>query len=417
MPAASALDAISLSLPAYLPPWETFVAAVREGLVTVDRAGPLLLLNYAKRATWERRWDLPAVRAARGLVVHADTGEIVAAPFPKFFNYGEPVAVQSRTDSATGQLVHEPIVPPLPPGLPEVTLKLDGSLGIGFRDPEDGHIRWATRGRFGSPQGAAARALWEARYRDRDARLRADLDRYTLLSEIIHPATRQIVPYDFEDLVLIGVRDRFTGRDLAHSEVRQIGAELGLSVVDRLDGDFAAAQVLVAGLDHRTEGVVCRWELPGCPLCAGGDPTCPLCGGAPPPFVYRCKLKGAEYLRYVRWRMACTPRAVARAWAAREDAAMLPAVPEELRPEVEAVLAQLDGRERAALVTLQALYDRAPGSETDQKAFALWVQTNTARADWPYLFQLRKGLPPELRRAIAEAYSAVLPPDDLLEEG
>src|SRR5438132_13701697 len=105
MPAVSTLDAISLTLPAYLPKWEAFVAAAREGLVTVDRRGPLLLLNYAKRVTWERRWDLPAVRAARGLIVHAETGEVVAAPFPKFFNYGEPVAVRARMDPTTGPTV------------------------------------------------------------------------------------------------------------------------------------------------------------------------------------------------------------------------------------------------------------------------------------------------------------------------
>src|SRR5581483_11229643 len=119
--------------------------------------------------------------------------------------------------------------------------------------------------------------------------------------------------------VLIGARDRSSGRDLAHTEVRALAAELGLRAVERLELDFEAARAHVAALDHRTEGVACRGELAGCPLCAGADPACPVCDGRPAPLVYRCKLKGPEYLRYVRWRMACTPRAVARAWAARED--------------------------------------------------------------------------------------------------
>lgn len=72
----------------------------------------LYILNYTASCAYERAWD-DVTRQCRGLIVHADTSEIVARPFAKFFNYGEH-------DAATLDLT-APV---------RVFDKMDGSLGI-----------------------------------------------------------------------------------------------------------------------------------------------------------------------------------------------------------------------------------------------------------------------------------------------
>lgn len=50
----------------------------------------LLLYNYTPVCQFSRAWDA-VTKMCRGLIVHADTREIVARPFGKFFNYEEHV--------------------------------------------------------------------------------------------------------------------------------------------------------------------------------------------------------------------------------------------------------------------------------------------------------------------------------------
>ncbi len=57
----------------------------------------------------------------------------------------------------------------------------------------------------------------------------------TLVAEIIHPETRVVCRYDFEDLVLIAARNRFTGEDLSFAELSAIGEQLGMRVVERIE--------------------------------------------------------------------------------------------------------------------------------------------------------------------------------------
>lgn len=95
----------------------------------------LILFNYTNAAQFANRWNW-FERQSRGLILNRETGEVVARPFPKFFNWGE-------TNQPTASLV-------------ELTEKIDGSLGILYR--HNGEFKIATRGSFTSDQ-----ALWPAR--------------------------------------------------------------------------------------------------------------------------------------------------------------------------------------------------------------------------------------------------------------
>ena len=48
---------------------------------------PLYIYAYGREAVHEQVWDYVTMRC-RGIIVHKDTGEIIARPFEKFFNYG-----------------------------------------------------------------------------------------------------------------------------------------------------------------------------------------------------------------------------------------------------------------------------------------------------------------------------------------
>jgi RNA ligase len=148
------------------------------------------ILNYTKSAQNCRMWN-SATTQCRGLIINTSTGEVIARPFPKFFNYGEE-PTQKRKWSRD-----EPVV---------VTDKADGSLGISYLGPDD-RPRIATRGSFTSDQAIKATQILQRKYPEwyPDEGL-------TYLFEIIYPENRIVVDYgDTEDLILLGAVNISTG--------------------------------------------------------------------------------------------------------------------------------------------------------------------------------------------------------------
>lgn len=132
----------------------------------------LAIYNYTPECQFSKAWDETTL-AARGLILNRYTGEVIAKPWPKFFNLSE----------------HDTI----PGGPASVREKMDGSLGIVFHYDEIWHI--ATRGSFTSEQALKAQQ-WIAGH---------DFPKgYTHLFEIIYPENRIVVDYDgFEGLVYL----------------------------------------------------------------------------------------------------------------------------------------------------------------------------------------------------------------------
>ena len=146
------------------------------------------IYNYTNRCQFSQAWDEVTMRC-RGLIIDwtnvqsNEPGTPLSNPFPKFFNYEEYIE-QGHT---------------LPLEVPIVTEKADGWLGILYW--LDGKPWIATRGSFESI-GAVWATEWLRKYVDETA-----IDpRYTYLFEIISPITKIVVNYDYEGLVLIGVR-------------------------------------------------------------------------------------------------------------------------------------------------------------------------------------------------------------------
>src|SRR3990170_2874481 len=145
------------------------------------------IYNYTPEVQFDRKWD-DVTMMCRGLILNIGTREILARPFEKFFNIQEHLEVFKKD---------------LPDEEPNITEKIDGSLGIAYFLNNKWWI--TTRGSFTSDQ-----ALWATNWFRRNINcdnLPKDL---TLLFEIIFDMNRIVVKYDFEGLVFLAAIDTKT---------------------------------------------------------------------------------------------------------------------------------------------------------------------------------------------------------------
>jgi RNA ligase len=141
----------------------------------------LWILNYTEKAAYDSVWNNVTLNC-RGLIVNA-FGDIIARPFPKFFNYGQAGCPVIDLD--------EPAV---------VSDKLDGSLGILYQNPDTGKWAIATRGSFTSDQAIHATEILNTKYANY-----LPPKGVTMLFEIVYPENRIVCDYgDMDDLVLLG---------------------------------------------------------------------------------------------------------------------------------------------------------------------------------------------------------------------
>ena len=166
-----------------------------DGYVRVQRHPrlPLSIYNYSEKAQYAGVWN-DVTLLCRGLVVDTATGTVLARPFAKFFNHGQP-------DAPAFDLADKVVV----------TDKADGSLGVLFPVDGSGHAI-ATRGSFDSTQARHATQVWRARYAGRFT----PPPGATVLFEIIYPDNRIVIDYaGLDDLVLLGAVEIATGRSVS----------------------------------------------------------------------------------------------------------------------------------------------------------------------------------------------------------
>jgi RNA ligase len=273
---------------------------IEKGLVIkqVHPTLPLSIYNYSRTCQYGRLWDEITLNC-RGLVLDNE-GNVIAKPFPKFFNYEEHTAEE------------------IPNELFEVYEKMDGSLGIlfyyerelsyteryrlwfngnyetgmeyceeivpNFDDPyfhptpkTKGEWHIATRGSFVSEQAVKGKELL-GKYNFQ--KLHTD---YTYLFEIIYKENRIVCDYDFEDVVLLGVINTKTGievnlhNDTEDVRIQNIIRNIGLNVVMRYNTFGEGFDELKREISNSREGYVIRFKN-----------------------GMRMKIKGDEYVRLHR---------------------------------------------------------------------------------------------------------------------
>ena len=206
---------------------------------------PLAIFNYSRTCQYDRLWDDITLNC-RGLVLDTE-GNVIAKPFPKFFNYEE---------HTTNEIPNESF---------EVFEKMDGSLGIFFHYGGEWHM--ATRGSFTSEQAIKGMEIAK-----KEGLLRKAVPGFTYLFEIIYPENRIVCDYgDVERLVLLSIVNP-KGEELPYEDI----ADDGWDIVYRYDGinDFTKLKAMIP---NDEEGYVIRFRN-----------------------GMRMKIKGDEYVRLHR---------------------------------------------------------------------------------------------------------------------
>lgn len=273
--------------------------------------GDLTIYNYTPSAQYERVWN-DVTTQCRGLIVETATGEVVARPFPKFYNYAEAIDMDI----------------PIPEGDPVVTDKMDGSLGIIYT--HDDYTGVATRGSFTSDQATWATAFLHKHFPDF-----TQPEGVTTLVEIIYPENRIVVDYDGMDgLVLLGAIRNETGADFIFDDI------------DWWEGPFTenhgiqrvedAVTMATGDAYDEGEGVVLCWLRPNAPS-------------------IRLKVKHPRYVELHRIVTGLSTRTVWESLATGTFGELLEAAPDEFHPWIRKV--ETDLRAKVARIYHDVDYD------------------------------------------------------------
>jgi RNA ligase len=322
-----------------------FTDWARYGHVSVRRMDDLLIFNYTALAQYSERWNF-FERVSRGLILHTQTGEIVARGFDKFYNYSQGGRFPS------GHIV-------------TVTEKVDGSVGMLYR--YGGGYRIATRGSFESDQARWATAFLNAHFD-----LSALAPQWTLIFEIIYPDNRVIVDYGArEDLVLLAARDRFTGDYMAFfPDLYELAARYGFSLPKVYTFNHVFDILATTGaLDANQEGYVVEFS-----------------DGS------RYKFKGDAYRALQRMVSNLTFKNILRAVESGTVAALLGAIPDEFLGETRAQIAEIEATTARMKAEVERVFADAPLES--RKVFALWVNAHHCQLA-PLLFARYDGKPLE----------------------
>jgi RNA ligase len=300
----------------------------------------LILFNYSSQAQFENRWNW-FERVSRGLILNAQTGEVVARPFDKFFNWGE----RGRTTDAR---------------LLEVTEKLDESMGIGYF--HNGIWKVATRGSFVSEQ-----ALWATQYLNANYDMSGFSQDCTPLFEIIYPDNRIVVDYDNrEDLVLLAIRhlegDYFPYYPFLYMTANRFGFSLPQYYNFNSIRDILS---LTGKISANHEG----WVL----LFADGQ---------------RFKIKGDRYKEVHRLVTNASFRRVLEAVATDSFDEMIAGIPDEFLEQIHSWHDEIEAKVSDVTKRVELAFGDAP--KDSRKEFALWVSENYSELS-PCLFRKLDG--------------------------
>lgn len=306
-----------------------FEAEVKKGYITKKVKDNLVLFDYTDKCTYDRAWNDVTIWA-RGIVFNRNTGELVAAPFPKFWNYEELQNPQNTSDpenemsKAKVKLFNN-----IKNNVNyQVFNKEDGSLGIIYHDGNEWQVN--TRGSFESVQSVKAKEMLK-KY---DL---TDLDKdITLLCEIIYPENKIVVDYKGEEkLVLLAANNRKSLIEVPRFQLEQICNQIKIPLVEQFSYTIEQMMELKKTLPKDNEGFIIRFDD-----------------------GLRVKIKGEEYLRIHKLISQVTPLAF---FESMEDgkvrADFLKELPEEYRKEADEIVKKLE--DNYMNVKHQAIYEFA----------------------------------------------------------
>lgn len=264
--------------------------------------GDLVLYNYTDKCTFDKSWN-NTTKNSRGIIFNSKTGELVAKPFPKFFNLSELSSTQQRA-IVNGSGVYSDYT---------VHEKMDGSLGIIY--DHEGKWRVATRGSFSSNQAKKAEIMLSM------YNMTEVPPELTLLVEIIYPENKIVVNYGQEEkLTLLSAFNTEVGEEVSPETMQLIKRDTGMPMAATYNHTIIQLLDLQKIIPKDDEGFVVRFS-----------------NGV------RVKIKGDEYMRIHRLISQMTPLCL---WDTMVDGKVgesyLQELPEEFRKEVDQIANALE---------------------------------------------------------------------------
>lgn len=308
-----------------------FDQMVSEGYVRVGHhdTEPYVILNYTEKAQFGKVWN-EVTRQCRGLIVNNETWEIIARPFPKFFNWGDPDVGSFDMDARV-----------------VVTDKMDGSLGIQYQ-LTDGSWAIATRGSFHSEQAVEATRMLQLYIAEGYNPSYYNAGQ-TDLFEIIYPENRIVVDYGQEKkLVWLGCVD------IEEGIVRKFWYDVPVT----WSGDVAESMKV-----HTLREAL---ELPPRPNAEGMVVFDPATNK-------QVKIKQEDYLRLHKIVTGLNARAV---WEAMKDDKfdeLMESLPDEFHEWTLSVRNALDFNVTQTVARIYGVWQDVSALQWDRKAFALKV--------------------------------------------
>lgn len=236
-----------------LPTLQEFLDAEKKGRVSAHRQGHLVGFKYTNETIYAQDWDEVTLNA-RGIVFNELTGDVVARPFKKFFNYQEFFDGEGNHSSLYNKLPAE--------WLPNITgpvrymEKVDGSLGIVFYNSFDNKWQVKTGGSFESEQ-----AKWAQKWLDENINTLFLIQTRTYLFEIISNEDIHPIHYDFEGMVLLSVISNKTGEEYSIETIKQTATLLKVRMSKIYDFDnFNEAVEWAKKLPKTQEGLVITFD-------------------------------------------------------------------------------------------------------------------------------------------------------------
>lgn len=193
-----------------------YTQALEDGLVRIGdhpEGKPLAIACYTPETAGESLWN-DVTMACRGLIYDASTGEVLARPFPKFFN------LRDHESKTIAKWLSDA-------GTYDIYTKHDGSLGVGYVDPETHYVKVATKGSLNHHIGkwatdwlSSSNAIMSS---PREREYIVEVAKFftkchalgaTPLFEIVYPENRIVRDYKgFEGLIPLGAIDIATGEE------------------------------------------------------------------------------------------------------------------------------------------------------------------------------------------------------------
>ena len=220
-----------------------------ENFVIADK-GDYFVVNYVRagKETHPPVEDAQAaiLREARGLIFCSKTGELLSRPFHKFFNLGEREDVM-EVDLSRPHVILE---------------KLDGSMIRPFRVGDT--VRWGTK------MGVTDVAMQAEEFVSKNPQYQrfaeaAIINNDYLWTPIFEWCSRQqriVIDYPEDKLVLLALRDNYTGRYMDRRGLLAIGKLWDIPVVETIDASNLSQDELVNHIRKMSdmEGVVIQFD-------------------------------------------------------------------------------------------------------------------------------------------------------------